>query len=161
PEASGRPDGEGPRPGVRATLGMDGPIGQSLRRLEDPRLLRGEGRFVDDLQPEGCLFVAVVRSPFASGALHAGARATLTAPDLEGSCLPLGVHLTTPGAISPARPVLAVDRVRFAGEAVAVVVAQTRYGAADAAEMVSLDIAPLPPVLTFGQALAAGAPQVH
>jgi carbon-monoxide dehydrogenase large subunit len=129
--------------------------------MEDPRLLRGEGRFVDDLTPEGCLFVALVRSPFASGTLTGVAGARFTAADLEGSCLPLGVHLTTPGALSPPRPILAADRVRFAGEMVAAVVAETRYGAADAAEVVSLDIQPLAPVLTFDEALAPGAPQVH
>jgi aerobic carbon-monoxide dehydrogenase large subunit len=136
-------------------------IGQRLKRLEDPRLLRGEGRFVDDLSPEGCLFVSLVRSQLASGQITSVTGATFAAPDLEGSCQPLTVHLTTPGAVSPPRPILAVDRVRFAGELVAAVVAKTRYAAADAAELVSVDIEPTPPVLTFEDALAPGAPLVH
>jgi carbon-monoxide dehydrogenase large subunit len=140
---------------------MDGPIGRSLRRLEDPRLLRGEGRFVDDLNPEGCRFVAFARSPMASGRLAGVSGATFTAADLEGSCLPLSVHLTTPGCVSPPRPILTVDRVRFAGEMVAAVVRDSRYEAADAAEQVSVDIDPLPPVLTFEDALATRAPLVH
>lgn len=136
-------------------------IGRSIRRLEDPRLLRGEGRFVDDLAPDGCLFVAFARSPIANGRLLSVAGATFTAADFEGSCLPLSVHLTTPGAISPPRPVLAVDRVRFAGELLAAVVADTRYAAADAVELVEAEIEPLQPVLTFDDALAEGAPLVH
>src|SRR5437660_972513 len=127
---------------------MRGVIGERLRRLEDPRLLRGEGRFVDDLRPEGCLHVAFVRSPFASGMIR-GVRATFTATDLDGSCLPLEVHLTTPGVLSPARPVLARDRVRFAGEMVGAVVAADR------------EVDPLRPVLTFEDALAEGAPLGH
>ncbi|HEY6114852.1 MAG TPA: xanthine dehydrogenase family protein molybdopterin-binding subunit, partial [Candidatus Dormibacteraeota bacterium] len=113
---------------------MSGEIGRSLKRLEDPRLLRGEGRFVDDLMPDGCLFVGLVRSPHASGVLKS-VTATFAAADLEGTCLPLAVHLTTPGAISPPRPILAVDRVRFVGELVGACVASTRYEAADAVEM--------------------------
>ena len=137
-----------------------GPIGRSLRRLEDPRLLRGEGQFVDDLQPAGCLQVAFVRSPVASGRIRS-VEGTFTAADLEGYCRPLEVHLTTPGAVSPARPILARDRVRFVGELMAAVVATTRYEAADAAQAVSPDIEPLPAVVSFADALAEGASRVH
>src|ERR1051326_589436 len=139
---------------------MSGEIGRSLKRLEDPRLLRGEGRFVDDLMPDGCLFVGLVRSPHASGVLKS-VTATFAAADLEGTCLPLAVHLTTPGAISPPRPILAVDRVRFVGELVGACVAVSRYEAADAVERASPDIDALPAVLTFEDALGAGAPLVH
>lgn len=135
-------------------------IGAPLRRLEDPRLLRGEGRFVDDLRFDGCRHVAFVRSPFASGLIRA-VTATFTAADLEGSCLPLEAHLTTPGVVSPARPVLARERVRFAGEMVGAVVAADRYAAADAIQAAGVDIEPLTPVLTFEDALAPGAPLVH
>jgi aerobic carbon-monoxide dehydrogenase large subunit len=137
---------------------MVGPIGARIRRLEDPRLLRGEGRFVDDLQPEGCKHVAFVRSPFASGRVN-GVRATFTAADLD--CEPLAVHLTAKGVVSPPRPLFASDRVRFAGEIVAAAVAETRYQAVDAVEAAELDVTPLPAVLTFEQALAEGAPLVH
>ena len=139
---------------------QSGPIGRSLRRLEDPRLLRGEARFVDDLRPEGCRHVAFVRSPFASGAIR-NVRATFTAADLEGSCSPLAVHLTTPGVVSPPRPLMAENRVRFLGEIVGAVVAGDRYGAADAVDRSELDIEPLPAVVTFEDALAEGAPLVH
>src|SRR5690348_14678967 len=137
-----------------------GPIGKRLRRLEDPRLLRGEGRFADDLRPEGCRHVAFLRSPIASGRLTgvetAGAGIVFTAGDLEGSCRPLAVHLTTPGVVSPDRPILARDRVRFVGELIAAVVAEDRYAAADAVDLVHAEIEPLPAVVT-----RTDAPLVH
>src|SRR6266705_656830 len=142
-----------------ATL-RSGPIGRSVRRLEDPRFLRGEGRFVDDLAPAGCLHVGLVRSPIANGLLN-GVIATFTGADLEGTCRPLVAHLTTQGVISPPRPILAVKRVRFVGELIAACVAASRYEAADAVEQASPDIEPLPAIVTFEDALATGAPLVH
>ena len=148
-----------------------GSIGRSLKRLEDPRLLRGEGRFVDDLSPQRCLHVGMVRSPMAHGSLSGidisaavatpGVVAIFTAGDLEGSCLPMAVHLTTPGAVSPERPILAGDRVRFAGEMLAAVAAEERYLAADAVELVRPEIDPLPAVVTVEEALAENAPLIH
>jgi aerobic carbon-monoxide dehydrogenase large subunit len=137
-----------------------GPIGQSLRRFEDPRLLRGEARFVDDLEPEGCRHVAFVRSPVASGRIQSVV-ATITAADLEGTCRPLMVHLTTQGALCPPRPVIASERVRFVGEIIGAVVADGRYVAADAAGQAEFEIDPLPAVITFEDALAKRAPLVH
>src|SRR5260370_10476799 len=148
-----------------------GPLGKRLRRMEYGRLLRGEAQFADDLRPEGCLHVAFLRSPFASGriaalatstsAAAAGVRAVFTAADLEGSCGPLVVHLTTPGAVSPERPILAHDRVRFAGEMIAAVVAGSRYLAADAIELLQPEIAPLPAGVTLEDAMAESAPPLH
>ena len=145
-----------------------GPIGRSLKRLEDGRLLRGQGMFVDDITAG--LHVGFVRSPIASGRITGldtsaaraapGVLGVFTAADIEGSCLPLTVHLTTPGAVSPPRPILAIDRVRFAGEMIAAVVAETRYSAADAVELVHLDIEPQTAVVTFEDALAENAPLV-
>jgi carbon-monoxide dehydrogenase large subunit len=137
-----------------------GPIGQSLQRFEDPRLLRGEARFVDDLEPEGCRHVAFVRSPVASGRIQS-VTATFTAADLEGTCRPLTVHLTTQGAVCPPRPMIASERVRFVGEIIGAVVADDRYLAADAAGQSEFEIDPLPAVITFEDALAKGAPIVH
>src|SRR5260370_29353492 len=127
-----------------------GPLGKRLRRLEDGRLLRGEAQFADDLRPEGCLHVAFLRSPVASGriaalatstsAAAAGVRAVFIAADLEGSCRPLAVHLTTPGAVSPERTILARRRWRLAGEMIAAAVAQTPY-------LPAPPIHPLPPQL--------------
>ncbi|HEV2140758.1 MAG TPA: xanthine dehydrogenase family protein molybdopterin-binding subunit, partial [Candidatus Dormibacteraeota bacterium] len=113
-----------------------GPIGRRLRRVEDGRLLRGEAAFADDIEP-GALHVGFLRSPIASGRVTGldvsaarqapGVHAIYTAADLAASCRPLAVHLTTPGAVSPARPILAGDRVRFPGEMIAAVVADSRY----------------------------------
>jgi carbon-monoxide dehydrogenase large subunit len=152
-------------------LAEPGPIGRSLKRLEDARLLHGNGLFIDDLQPEDHLHVAVLRSPIASGRIAGidtsaaraapGVLAVFTAIDLERSCHPISVHLTTPGVVSPERPILAADRVRFVGEMVAAVVADSRYRADDALELIRPDIDPLPAVTTFEDAMAAGASLVH
>src|SRR5260370_18715982 len=100
-----------------------GPIGRSLKRLEDGRLLLGKGQFIDDLQPEGHLHVSLLRSPIASGRVAMldasaarsapGVLAVFTAADLEGTCHPLTAPLTTPRPLSPPRPILPPARVRF------------------------------------------------
>ena len=89
-----------------------------------------------------------------------GVVGVFTAADLDGSCVPLVAHITRPGAVSPPRPILAVDRVRFAGELVAAVVAESRYEAADGVEGIRFEIEPSRPVLTIEDALAANAPLV-
>jgi len=148
-----------------------GPIGRSLLRLEDDPLLRGLAHFIDDLKPEDALHVALLRSPLASArinvvdseaARHArGVVAVFTGADLHETCAPRRVHITTPGAVAPDRPIIAVDRVRFVGEVVAAVVAGTRYQAEDALELIQTDFEPLPAVTTFEEAMAADAPLVH
>jgi aerobic carbon-monoxide dehydrogenase large subunit len=148
-----------------------GPMGKSLLRLEDGPLLRGLARFVDDIKPDGALHVAFVRSPLASGRIRSidvgaaegapGVVAVFTGADLDGSCAPMRVHLTTPGVVAPDRPIIAGDRVRFVGEIVAAVVASSRYQAEDALELIQADLEPLQAVTTFEEAMAAGAPMVH
>ena len=142
-----------------------------MPRLEDDALLRGTARFVDDIKPDGCLHVAFLRSPMASAHIRSidvsaaaqspGVVAVFTAADLEGSCAPMNARMTTPGLISPDRPIIAGDRVRFVGEAMAAVVAQSRYQAEDAAERIAVDLDPLPAVSTLGAAMAERAPLVH
>jgi len=139
-------------------------IGTPLPRLEDPRLLRGEGRFLDD--GSGALHTAFVRSPFAHArvtgvdttlALDApGVRLVLTASDLDGL-------VAAPPAREerrvPARPALHGEVVLMAGDPVAAVVAETPQQAADAAALVFVDYDPLPVV---GDPLAAlDAPPLH
>ena len=148
-----------------------GSIGKSLLRLEDDPLLRGSARFIDDLKPEDHLHVAFLRSPHASANINGvdaaaarnapGVVAVFTASDLQGSCDPVRVHLTTPGAITPDRPIIALDRVRFVGEIVAAVVADSRYHAEDAMELIQADLDPLAAVVTFEDAMSDGAPLVH
>jgi carbon-monoxide dehydrogenase large subunit len=151
--------------------GHSGPIGKSLPRLEDGPLLRGRARFIDDLKPEGHLHVAFLRSPLASARINSvdaaqarrapGVIAVFTASELEGSCDPMRVHITTPGAIAPDRPIIALDRVRFVGEIVAAVAADSRYHAEDALELIQADLDPLKAVITFEDAMSDGAPLVH
>src|SRR5207237_9082887 len=136
------------------TMAEAGPLGKRLRRLEDGRRLRGEGQFADDLQPDGCLHVALLRSPVGSGRIRAldtssakaaaGVSAVFTAADLEVSCRQLAVHLTTPGAVAPQRPILAGDRVRRAGEMMGAVVAGSRCLAADGVGLVTPGIHSVP-----------------
>ncbi len=148
-----------------------GVIGRSQPRVEDAPLLTGAARFVDDLKPDRVLHVAMLRSPLASARIAGldaaaasampGVTAVFTAAELAGSCVDMPVHLTTPGALAPPRPILARDRVRFVGEMIAAVAAGSRYQAEDAAEAIAAELEPLAAVVSFDDALAPGAPLVH
>lgn len=139
-------------------------LGNRVQRVEDPDLLTGKGTFIGGLQIEGCLAVAFVRSPYAharirsieaGGAVRApGVVAVYTAADL--GLAPLGGFMVLNEAC--ARPPLAEGKVRFAGEAVAMVVAETDSAAVDAAELVTVDYEPLEAVVDMEAALAEGAP---
>ncbi|MEA2945675.1 MAG: aerobic carbon-monoxide dehydrogenase large subunit, partial [Alphaproteobacteria bacterium] len=144
-----------------ATLGNNW-VGRSLRRVEDPALVIGQGRFTGDLP--AALWVRFVRSSVASGrivriAAPDGAT-VVTAADLAGvkSIRPM-LHKFNYVPIS--QPVLANDVVRFVGEPVAAVVAASREEAEDFADLVEVEIAELPAVVDARAALAPGAPQVH
>jgi len=149
-------------------------IGRPVKRLEDRPLLTGKGRFVADLVFPGMLEAAFVRSPHAHAAIRgidtsaarrcAGVHTVFTladlAPRLAQERLPLQFRTTKlPRDITPL--VLAKDEVAFVGEAVAVVIAQTRYIAEDAAALVAVDYEPLPAVSDCRQALAPQAPRAH
>ena len=139
-------------------------MGNAVPRVEDPDLVQGKGDYVDDLVVDGALHLAFVRSPFAHARIHVadvetaraapGVVGVFTAADLD---LPAGYLFfeVNPGC---ARPPLATDRVRFVGEPVAVVVAETRPQAVDAVELVDVDYDPLPAVVDMEEALAPGAP---
>jgi aerobic carbon-monoxide dehydrogenase large subunit len=141
-------------------------LGNRVLRVEDPRLLTTGGTYLDDLQIDGCVHLVYVRSPIAhavirgidTGAAQAmpGVLAVLTAADVGIADLPAEAG----GPEAMARPVLPRDRVNFAGEAVAMVVAQTRAQAVDAAEMVEVDYDPLPVVVDPERAVE-GPPYVH
>jgi len=151
-------------------------IGQAITRREDDRLLTGQGRFVDDLGEPGDLHLAFVRTPHAHarvGAIDAGqARAVpgvvavLTGADLGADGV--GSFATNPALKSPAgTPMstppyfpLATDTVRFVGQPVAAVVAESRAAAEAAAALVAVDYEPLPAVASLDAALADGAPQL-
>ena len=152
-------------------------VGQPVSRLEDPMLLRGEGRYSDDLNIPGQAHAVIVRSRIAHGILRgvdiAAAAAmpsvlgVYTAADLKaGGIKPMQANVS--GANHDGRPVvkptqwaLAHDKVRYVGDPVAVVVAETAQQAKDAAEAVLLDIDALPAVTTAAAAAAPGAPVLH
>jgi aerobic carbon-monoxide dehydrogenase large subunit len=139
-------------------------LGGRMLRSEDRALLTGTARYTDDVPCEGALHAVFVRSPVAHalvGAVDAdearampGVAGVFAAGDLGGLSLPPVED--TPATF--ARPLLAAGRVRFAGEPVAVAVAQTRAQAVDAAEAVSVGYEPLAPVTDPEAALAPGAP---
>ena len=142
-------------------------VGSRLLRKEDPELLTGEARFVDDLDLTGALWVACVRSPHAharinsvdlSGALAAdGVVAAYSGADLAESWGPLPCAWpVTDDMKNPAHLPIAVDKANYVGDVVAVVLADDRYGAADAASLVEVDYEPLDAVVDLEDALADG-----
>ncbi len=146
-------------------------IGRPLRRKEDGRFLRGQARYVDDLKLPGMLHLVVVRSPHPHArVLDIRADAARTAPgvvavftgrDLEGKLgqyALAGVEGTRVEQVP--HPVLATDRVRYVGEPVAAVVAETRAAAEDAVALVEVDYDPLPPVVD-PEASLTGAVRLH
>ena len=141
-------------------------LGSTVRRREDPRLITGRGRYVDDLTAEDGLHAVFVRSPVAHARLrHLDLTAARVTPGVVGAfaAADLGLPPRLAFAVVPdvfARPPLAVDTVRFVGEAVAVVVAQTRAAAEDGAEAVAAEYDPLPVIITLEQSAAHGAPVV-
>jgi aerobic carbon-monoxide dehydrogenase large subunit len=157
-------------PGTTAKL-----LGARVRRLEDPRVLLGRTRFVDDVQLPGALAIAFVRSPHAHARIRSvdvgeaqrasGVHAVLAASDLEGFLPPLRVEHDPAVDRPPCRtvvwPVLASGKVRFVGEAVVAVLAESRAQAEDAAALVEIDWDPLDPVVDVERAAVPGAPRVH
>ncbi|MDB5641488.1 MAG: coxL [Hyphomicrobiales bacterium] len=150
-------------------------VGQPVQRAEDPVLLRGEGRYTDDVSFDNQLYLAMVRSPQAHGVLRAlhvdearampGVVAIYTGADLAGykpqtSKLPLKSADGSPMR-KPLRPALARDKVRFVGDAVACVVADSADAARAAAEAVTLDIDELACVVESADGAKPGAPQLY
>src|SRR6516164_905753 len=156
-------------------------VGRSLLRREDRRLLTGRGQFIADLELPRMLHAAFIRSPLAHAhirsvdlsraATASGVVLALSGPDLVRLLPPLpDTQLSLPSKWTtqvqhefhnPQQPGLAHDKVRHAGEAVAVIVADSRYAAEDAAELVTLDLEQLPAVANAEAALASDAPLIH
>jgi len=150
-------------------------IGQSVSRFEDPRLLRGGGRYVADIVLPGMAFGYVLRSPHAYARIRSidtstakaapGVLAVLTGADWQASGwgdlpLPDGLQRRDGGSFRPPYPALVKDHVRWAGDYVAFVVAETLVQAQDAAELIMVDYEPLRAVVSTAQAAAEGAPRV-
>src|SRR5438552_1390916 len=129
-------------------------IGEPVHRTEDPVLLRGQGRYTDDVNEPRQAYAYLVRSQHAHGVLK-GIDAE-SAKRMPGFKQRDGTPMKR-----PLRKSLAEGKVRYVGDPVACVVAETALQAKDAAEAVELDIAPLPAVATASQAAKAGAPQLY
>jgi aerobic carbon-monoxide dehydrogenase large subunit len=156
-------------------------IGRSLLRREDRRLLTGRGQFISDLELPRMLHAAFIRSPLAHARIRSvdlsraaaapGVALALSGIELARLLPPLpDTQLSLPSKWTsrvehefhnPQQPGLAHDKVRHVGEAVAVVVAESRYAAEDAAELVRLDLDALPAVVSAEAALAPDAPLIH
>src|SRR5690349_22440125 len=147
---------------------MTDQLGKPVRRKEDPALLSGRGRYADDLPvPVGTLHAHVIRSPHAHADIvridagkaraHDGVWAVITGEDVRKLSDPFLAPVKTPVQ----QWSLAVERVRYVGEPVALVVAESRYVAEDAAELVEVEYAPLPAVIDPVAACEKAAPLLH
>ena len=148
-------------------------FGSGIRRREDPRLLTGTARYTADFTLPGMAHAAILRSPHAHARIRGidtsraktapGVVAVFTGADTEGAlqCIPCAWLLPNAGLnVAPYRA-MAPDVVRYVGDAVAVVVAESDYQAYDALELIDVEYDPLPPVVDPEQAAASGAPQLH
>ncbi|TXN31249.1 aerobic carbon-monoxide dehydrogenase large subunit [Lacisediminihabitans profunda] len=150
-----------------AAGGADRPIGYGrIQRKEDPRFIRGKGNYIDDIVLPGMLHSAILRAPVAHATLvsidttralaHPGVVAVITGKDL------LGLKLAwAPTLSADVQAVLVTDKVRFQGQEVAFVVANDRYAARDALELIDVEYDVLPPVIDARKALDPGAPVIR
>jgi aerobic carbon-monoxide dehydrogenase large subunit len=147
-------------------------LGRARPRKEDARLITGQTNWTDNITLPGMLHMAFVRSPYAHARITSvnvapakqmpGVIAAFSGADFaaEQGSLPCAWPVTK-DIVIPDHPPMAVDEVRYVGEAVAVVVARDRYAAADAVQAIEVDYEPLPPVLDIRTALDEGSPKVH
>ncbi|MDA8276429.1 MAG: aerobic carbon-monoxide dehydrogenase large subunit [Actinomycetota bacterium] len=143
------------------------PVGYGrMLRKEDPRFVRGLGRYCDDIQLPGMLHMAILRSPYAHARIvsvdtsralaHPKVKAVVTGADLADKGL-----AWMPTLSNDVQAVLATDKVRFQGQEVAIVVAEDRYSARDALELIDVQYDPLPPVVDARHALDPDAPVIR
>src|SRR2546421_638965 len=140
-----------------------GGMGHSVKRKEDPRFIRGAGKYIDDLVLPGMLWMDIVRSPYAHATIKSivtsdalkipGVLAVITGADLEKA----GLHWM-PTLAGDKQMVLPVDEVMYQSQEVAAVIAETRYQAADAITAVYVDYEPLEVVVDPFKSLEPGAP---
>jgi len=172
-QAASQPDAAEPNTAIDAqATEPDKPkrwVGNRLPRREDPRMLRGSGRFVDDIPDPHAYHLAFVRSPVASGRITEiltedaismpGVVAVLTSADLGHPSLT--AVLEREEFVPTTMPLLAKDRVRYAGEPIVAVVAENRYLAEDAADNVWVEIEEMPPVLSLEDLGRSDLPVIH
>ena len=145
-------------------------IGAPIKRRDDPRLIQGLAHYVDDFNPPGTLHMACARSPYGKANIRSvdvskaaaadGVVAVYTHEETKGIG-PVPVGAVLPDAKVPAQPILADKQVLFAGEPVVAVIAETRYGALDAAALVEIDYEPLDAVVDLEAAIEPGSTKVH
>src|SRR5690242_13473805 len=141
-------------------------MGHRIKRKEDPRFLQGKGNYIDDFRLPGMVHLDIVRSPYAHAKITSinaeralaspGVLAVITGKDLEAAGL-----AWIPTLMSDKQMVLPVDTVKFQGQEVVAVVAETRYIAADAVPLIEVGYEPLPPILDPHKALEPDAPLVR
>src|SRR6476469_810427 len=148
-------------------------FGATVKRREDPRLITGKGMYTDDFKLPGMLHMAILRSPYAHARITSldvskakqvpGVHAVLTGKDLAGKVNPVPTAWLIPASDlkTPPYHALAIDHVRFTGDGVAAVIAETPAIARDALDLIDVNYDPLPVVTETEKALAAGAPQLH
>jgi aerobic carbon-monoxide dehydrogenase large subunit len=146
-------------------------IGRAMKRVEDPRLIRGIATYVDDIALPGMLHVAILRSPYAHARINriesdaakslAGVVVVCTGAEVNDKCGVVPCTSPMPDSRIPKHTVLAGDRVYFVGHPVAVVVAADRYSARDALDLIEVDYEPLPVVSDPEAALAKESPLTH
>jgi aerobic carbon-monoxide dehydrogenase large subunit len=146
-------------------------VGAKVKRREDPRLVRGLAHYVDDINLPHTLHVSILRSPYAHARIksmatdaalkHPGVVAVFTGPDLRDQVGLVPVASQNPSLRVPKHHVLAVEKVCYVGEAVAAVVAEDRYTARDALDLIRVDYELLPAVSDAEKALAPGSPVIH
>ena len=148
-------------------------FGSGIRRREDPRLITGRASYTDDIKLPGLVHAAILRSPHAHASITSidtsgaegqpGVIAVYTGADTDGvlNGLPCAWLIPDSDLKTPDHPAIAKDRVRYVGDAVAVVVAENRYQAEDALEHIEVDYEPLGVVMNPKAAAQDGAPQIH
>ena len=151
-------------------------VGAKIHRREDPRLITGHGRYTDDLTRTGLVHLAVVRSPHAHARIKSigveaakkspGVLGVFTAQDFKDIIAGPATHPVAPvfapdKKVNPPRYPIAREEVCYQGEPVAVVVAEQRYQAADAAQLVDVEYDPLPAVMEIEEAMKPGSPKAH
>lgn len=148
-----------------------GYVGKPMKRVEDPRLIKGIGTYVDDIQLPGMLYAAILRSPHAHASLRSlkidaaralpGVVGVFTGADVNPHCGLVPCASALPGLKSPKHTVLAGDRVYFVGHPVAIAVATDRYAARDALDLIEADFDPLPVVIDPEKALSKESALTH
>ncbi len=146
-------------------------VGDRIKRREDPALIQGLGRYVDDVPTVGTLHAAFFRSPYAHARIkslnveaaknYPGVVTVLTGADLLGKVGTIPCGAAGPGMKVPVNHALAVGKVGFVGQPVAVVVANDPYIAEDAVNLIAMDVEVLPAVVDPEQAAQPGTPRVH